>query len=131
MIFDIFDHPSIGALVLRILLGSLLVIHGYPKLRRGQEQAMSWMESMGLPKVLVPLTVVLEFMGGIFILIGFLTPIVGILVVLEFAGIISQGRKLGKKSRRDYELELFFLGGALAMIFLSAGSYSVDHLLGF
>lgn len=123
-------HPSLAALILRLLLGGLLATHGYPKLTKGKKQAMDWMGSMGMPKALAPLIGVLELVGGIFYVIGFLNAVVSILFALEFAGICVQGKKMGKKSLSDYEKDLLFLGGALAMLFLGAGSLSLDGLMG-
>jgi putative oxidoreductase len=91
---------------------------------------MDWMGSMGMPKALAPLIGVLELVGGIFLVVGLLTSLVSILFALEFAGICVQGKKMGKKSLGDYEKDLLFLGGALAMLFLGAGSLSLDRLLG-
>ena len=130
MNLDSILHPSLAALILRLVLGGLLASHGYPKLTKGEKQTMDWMASMGMPKSLGPLIGILELVGGVFYVIGFLTPFVSILFALEFAGVISQGKKMGKKSLGDYEKDLLFLGGALTMLFLGAGALSLDSLLG-
>jgi uncharacterized membrane protein YphA (DoxX/SURF4 family) len=130
MNLDSILHPSLAALILRLFIGGLLATHGYPKLTKGKKQGMDWMGSMGMPKALAPLIGILELVGGIFLVVGFLTSLVSILFALEFAGICVQGKKMGKKSLGDYEKDLLFLGGALAMLFLGAGSLSLDRLLG-
>jgi uncharacterized membrane protein YphA (DoxX/SURF4 family) len=43
---------------------------------------------------------------------------------------VVNGRKLGKKAFGDYEKDLFYLGTAIAFVFLGGGMYSVDKLLG-
>lgn len=121
---------NFGILALRVFFGGLLMTHGYPKLTSGYEGTMKWLASKGLPSILGPLVGVLELVGGAFIVIGFLIPLVATLLILQFLGIILNGKRLGKLNLNDYEKDLLYLGGALALVFLSGGSYSVDRFLG-
>ncbi len=118
-----------GALILRVTVGTLLATHGYPKLTSGLKSVHDWLAAAGIPGVLGPLVGVLEFAGGLSLVVGFLTPVVAALFVLEFLGIIATGKKLGKSKFGDYEKDLFFLGAALALVLLGGGKYSVDRLL--
>ncbi len=120
---------DIGILVLRVFAGSLLAKHGYPKLV-DPEETKKWLAGLPIPVVFGPLIGVLELLGGVFLVIGFLTPVVGFLFMLQFIGIVFEGKRLGKKSFGDYEKDLFYLGTAVAFIFLGGGMYSVDRLLG-
>lgn len=132
MVFEAFTaQADIGILALRIFLGVLLAYHGYPKLTSHRKQTMGWLSSMGIPGASGPLVGLLELVGGLFLVFGFLTPIVGILLTLEFIGttILSKS-KLGKKLLLGYELDLLYLAGALALVFLGGGAYSLDRLLG-
>ena len=91
---------------------------------------MGWLESMSLPKLLGPLIGTLELFGGFFLVIGFLTPLVAFLFSLQFLGIYLFRIRLGKKTLTDYEKDLLYLGGSLALVLLGGGLYSIDHLLG-
>ncbi len=121
---------DVGTLVLRLFFGPLLATHGYPKLTSGKANTMGWLESMGLPKLLGPLIGILELFGGFFLVIGFLTPLVAFLFSLQFLGIYLFRIRLSKKTLTDYEKDLLYLGGSLALVLLGGGLYSVDHLLG-
>ena len=68
-------------LILRIGAVAGLAIHGYPKAKGGRVQAGQWMKSMGIPPLTADLVTVLEFLGGIFLVVGLLTPLVGLLFV--------------------------------------------------
>lgn len=52
------------------------------------------------------------------------------LFALQFMGIYLSRKRLGKKSLQDYERDLLYLGGSLALFMLGGGLYSVDHLIG-
>ena len=127
--FVLTAQRDLGILVLRIFVGILLAKHGYPKLVT-PEGTKKWLSGLGIPVIFGLLIGVLELLGGAFLVVGFLTPIVGFLFELQFVGIILQGKKLGKKTFGDYEKDLFYLGAATAFIFLGGGMYSADNLLG-
>ncbi len=131
MIFGaITDFKDIGTLLLRLFFGGLLTTHGYPKLTSGRQGTVKWLESLGFPGILGPLIGVLELFGGFFLIVGFLTPVVALLFALQFMGIYLSRKRLGKKTLTDYEKDLLYLGGSLALVLLGGGLYSVDHLLG-
>ncbi len=121
---------DVGTLVLRLFFGLLLATHGYPKLTSGRTGTMGWLGSMGLPTILGPLVGMLELFGGFLLVVGFLTSVVASLFSLQFLGIYLFRKRLGKKTLTDYEKDLLYLGGSLALVLLGGGLYSVDHLLG-
>ena len=104
--------------------------HGYPKLTSGFEGTKKWLASVGLPTVLGPLIGILELLGGAFLAVGLLTRVVAFLFTLQFLGIVLYGRKLGKAKLSDYEKDLLYLGGTLALVFLGGGAYSLLPLVG-
>lgn len=124
-------------LILRLVTGAGLAIHGYPKAKGGRVQAGQWMKSMGIPPVAADLVTVLEFLGGIFLVVGFLTPLVGLFFVIQFGGICLMKRsKMHAKfisteeGKPTYEIDVLYLLLALVFLFLGAGTYSLDHVLG-
>jgi len=121
---------QVGILLLRLFFGGLLATHGYPKLSSMRKTTQDWLAGMKLPRVLGLLIGILELFGGVFLALGFLTPIVAFLFVLQFLGILVERKRLGKKSLSDYEKDLMYLGGALALLFLGGGTYSIDYSLG-
>ena len=121
---------DLGILILRVFFGLLLMTHGYPKLTSGFEGTKKWLASVGVPSMLGPLVGILELLGGAFLAVGLLTRIVAFLFTLQFLGIILNGKRLGKKKLNDYEKDLLYLGGALALVLLGGGAYSVLPLVG-
>jgi putative oxidoreductase len=139
MSFSITPFISDGAyvaLLVRVFLGVTLMVHGYPKVKGGWRQSAQWMKSMGIPPAGAIYGTVVEFFGGILLVVGLIVPIVAALVAIEFASII--GMKISKMkasytsldpSKPTFELESFFLVMALVLIVLGAGALSLDSLL--
>lgn len=117
---------------LRLAVGISFIFHGYPKLRgQSRVQTLQFMKSIGIPGVLVNLVALLEFLGGIGLVVGFLTQFIGILIFLEMIGTtILSKTKLGKKYMLGYELDVAYLAMALSLVFLGSGTLSIDQLLG-
>ena len=70
MIFDflIFYTPYL-ALLLRVVMGVTFVMHGYPKLK-DPKATLKWTESLGVPAAATIVAIVLEFFGGIALILG-------------------------------------------------------------
>ena len=123
------DLPS---LILRLAIGTLFIMHGYPKLTAAQRtQGGAWMKSMGMPGALVPFGGVVEFFGGLALILGILTPIVAALSalwMLSTTWLVTTKAK--KKYVGGYEIDITLFLAALALAFLGSGIYSIDHLLG-
>lgn len=130
--FGFLESADLASLVLRIVVGVLFVLHGWPKIKNPKQTA-SWVASTGWSwgAGFAYAFTFLEFLGGLALVAGFLTRIVGILFVLQMiATTIFARKKLGKKLLGGWETDLLFLGGALALVFLGAGAWSLDALLG-
>ncbi len=119
-----------GLLVLRVILGLILIKHGWPKLK-DLKQAGNGFAQMGFKPGVFWATVVslLEVFGGLLLILGFLTQIVAFFVAIEFIVIlIKVKRKAGFVG--GYEFELLILAAALALIVLGAGRVSLDTVSG-
>ena len=124
-------------LVLRLGVGAGLALHGYPKAKGGRVQAGQWLKSMGIPQLAADLVTVLEFLGGVFLILGLLTPLVGFLFVVQFGSIIWMKKSKMQASfisteqgKPTYEIDAIYLLLALVFLVLGAGSFSLDSLLG-
>ena len=124
--------PDVAATLARIALGALFLVHGVPKIRN-PKQTIGFVKSTGFPggAAFAVLFILLEFFGGIALVLGFLTQIVAALFALEMlATTIFAKSKLGKKFVGGYELDVAYLALALVLVFLGAGPWSVDRLVG-
>jgi putative oxidoreductase len=121
---------SAGLAVLRIAVATIFIRHGAQKLFvygfAGVTGAFTQM-GVPLPGLTGPFIALLEFFGGIALLLGFLTRLVSLGFVFDMIGaIVLVGMKKGFSS---YELEFLLLCSSLALTLAGAGRFSVDEAL--
>lgn len=116
-----------GLLVLRIVAAVIFVYHGYGKLFGGTpgiEGFTGFLGSLGVPAagMFAWIIALLEFFGGIALLLGVLVPYVAGLLAVEMlvAFFLAGGASLPKG---DLELALF--GIALALALGGGGAYAL------
>jgi putative oxidoreductase len=125
------SYPDLASLLLRLAVGTLFIVHGYPKLTAQRKQGEAWMKSVGMPAAMIPLGGVFEFFGGLALILGLLTPIVAVLSALWMLSTTWFSKsKLKKKYASGYEIDVTLLFIAIALALLGSGIYSIDHLLG-
>ncbi|MDH2899349.1 MAG: DoxX family protein [archaeon] len=122
------------ALLVRVVVGSTLMIHGYPKLK-SKEQSVNWMKSMGLPGSSAILAAILEFFGGLFLVVGLIVPIVSFLFAIQFIAIVIMKKTKMKaayvsSAKPSYEIDVVYLLFSIILIVLGAGVLSIDGLIG-
>jgi putative oxidoreductase len=133
MIQNLFGaSPDLASLILRLAIGTLFTIHGYPKLTPAQrKQGGAWMKSVGMPAGMVAFGGVVEFFGGLALIFGLLTPIIALLASLWMLSTTWFSiSKVKKKYASGYEIDVTILLVAIALALLGSGIYSIDHLLG-
>ncbi len=133
MVFDFLLTPYL-ALVLRIVMGATFVMHGYPKLKNPKE-TLKWTESLGVPAAVTIAAIVLEFFGGIALIIGLMVPIVAFFIALEMIGTIALKKTKMKapyligQNASAYETDVTYILLALTLIILGPGVFSVSPYL--
>lgn len=119
-----------GLLALRIALGVTLAMHGIPKLKnlRG---TWEWFASQGFKpgRLWGTIVTLLEFFGGIALVLGLLSQPLAALVVIQFLVILIWKLRKGESFTGGYELDLLLFAAAIAVLTLGAGDYSVDSFL--
>ena len=89
------------------------------------------MKTVGMPTGLVPFGGVVEFFGGLGLLIGLFTPIIAVLAGLwMLATTWFSIAKIKKKYMGGYELDITMVLLSLALAFIGGGTFSIDHLIG-
>ena len=111
----IFGNFSI--FILRVILGSILIPHGWSKLK-DLNSAAEWMGSVGFKpgKLWAPIVGLLEFIGGIFLILGFFVQIISALLAVQFVAILIWKIKNKQKLVGGYELDLIILGVSLLLL---------------
>jgi putative oxidoreductase len=130
---------DVGLLVLRLVLGVIFIGHGAQKLfgSFGGPQISGFakmLEQLGVKpaKPMAILAGLAEFVGGILVMLGFLTPVAALaLIVVMIVAIVAVHLKNGFfNTNGGYEFNLALAGMALTLLIIGAGAYSLDRALG-
>jgi putative oxidoreductase len=117
-------------LLLRCGLALVFIYHGYPKLFGEKERIIESFQAIGLPAFVVYLTGAIEFFCGAALALGLLTPIAGLLLVLDMcAAMWKYNFNEGIYAVREYELPLTLGLACLVVAAAGAGPFSLDRLL--
>lgn len=125
---------SVGLLLVRLVMGTAFVFHGWPKIHN----PLHWMDALrdsGMPSVLQALAALSEFGGGIALILGLLTP----LAALGIGGTMSVAIGLvhlpmhhpfvSSAPGPSYELPAMYLAAAILLLLIGPGKLSLDALL--
>ena len=128
-----------AALFLRLALGIMIFPHGAQKVLGwfegpGFSGTVETFGQMGMPAFMVILIMAGEFLGGVALIVGFLTRIaaagVGIIMIGALAMVHAQFgffmNWFGQKQGEGFEFHILALGIALALIILGGGRFSLD-----
>jgi putative oxidoreductase len=120
----------LGLLVLRLAIGAIMIAHGYPKLFTQAERNVGFFAQIGFPAWMAYLAGVVEFFGGILLIGGFLTRVVGLVIAVEMAvAIFKVHWPNGLTGQGGYEYPLIVGCAALALATVGAGVISLDRLI--
>lgn len=124
-------RDDIGKLVLRLVLGGLLLLHGLHKILNGVEPIRAMLTDYHLPQffaygayvgeVAAPVLIIL----GIFTRIGALLAIIDLIVAIVLARMPDLFHVYARTGGYALESEAFFLFGAIAIALLGGGRYSL------
>ncbi len=126
--------PDWALLILRLGIGATFIVHGYPKLfPSGPGGFAGFLQNLGFPGpvFLAYVVSIVEFVGGIAMVLGLFVRYVGVLMVIEM--IVTSSRvKMPRgvsfifAKGTGWELDFLLLIIALALVLLGAGAISVD-----
>jgi putative oxidoreductase len=120
----------LALLVLRLVLGLIFLVHGYPKLVHPTEAMHTFFIAHGLPGYFLNVAAILECFGSVLLVVGLFTRPVALLLVIEMTVAIWKVHSVhGILSVRDYEFPLSLAAGCFLLATIGAGIASADHLL--
>ncbi|MDP4172957.1 MAG: DoxX family protein [Bacteroidota bacterium] len=135
LIFKPFINSSVLVLLLRVIIGIVFFMHGSQKVfgwfgGHGLEATINGFGKFGIPPFLAYTASLAEFLGGIFILLGFMTRIFALGIVIDMAvAIFTVHLKNGFFAPTGFEFPLVLLTSALGIFLLGAGTFSIDEFL--
>jgi len=124
------DHPDLGKLVLRVSLGALLLFHGVFKVQHGVGWIARLLHAHGIPGFVAYGAYLGEVVAPLMIIIGLMTRPAAFVIVVNLAVatlLVKTGAVWDRTGVGAWALEgeaLYFFG-ALAVMFLGAGRFTV------
>jgi putative oxidoreductase len=116
--------PLIG----RMFISLIFIVAGYGKIT-AYSGTVGYMESMGIPRILLPLVILTELGGGLAILLGFQTRLVAFLM----AGFCVLSALIFHFDLSDQMQSVMFMkniaiaGGFLFLVANGPGAYALDN----
>lgn len=130
-------HPDLGLAILRMVLGVTYIAHGAPKLLGGVGGLATLLEGIGFPAPVAWawLVTVLEFFGGLLLIVGLLvTPVALLLCVEMLLGIIlvhaAEGWYVIGPGTGGIEFNVLLIAALLALVFGGPGVAAIDAYRG-
>lgn len=124
------NTDDLGKLLLRLVLGVLILLHGIAKIMAGPAFIISSVTAAGLPAQLAYLVYVGEVVAPILLILGIWSRPAALIIAgnMVFAIFLVHMKQLGSLNDQGgwaLELQGMFLVTALALVFLGAGRFSL------
>ena len=121
------------ATLCRVFCGIVFIVHGTPKILNLQATS-EWFSGIGFPGWVAIPVAILEFFGGILLVVGFLTRILSGLFIIEMIVAALKVHfpygfevfHLGDPMARGYEYNVALILLLLVVVLLGAGPVSID-----
>ena len=122
-------NADVGKLILRIMLGGLIFLHGWHKVLHGIDNQMQMLAGNGIPGVFMYFAYISEVLAPILIVVGVYTRLSSLSIVVTLITILYvipvPLLSLNEHGALNIEGQLFYLLSPAALFFLGTGRYRV------
>lgn len=120
-----------GIFILRIALGLCMICHGYSKVvpDHAMDHFAHYVVSLGMPYWLGYVSALVEFAGGILLLLGLLTRAAAVLIAIDL--LVAFARVDIHHSLDSMQLVLLLIAMAITVACVGGGAYALDRKIGF
>jgi len=120
----------LALLVLRVVIGVIMIAHGYSKVFGGFSHVIDMVQHIGFPGWMAYVLAATEFLGGMLMIAGLFTRVVAVAMLIDMSVAIWKIHwHNGLKGPGGVEFPLAVAAIAFALIFFGAGSISIDGAL--
>lgn len=118
---------KISQFVARVFLGQIFLLSGFFKIT-GYEGTVGYMETMGIPGMLLPLVIAFEIGGGVAIILGWQTRLTAIALAIftVVAGVIFHSNFSDHMQMIMFMKNIAITGGLMLLAVHGSGDYSLD-----
>lgn len=124
-------------LVARVVAGVIMAVHGWQKLAGGPSNFAGFLSQLGVPApgLMAWVVTLVELVGGILLVVGFLSRLAALLLTIDLAMAIALvkvnvGLIAPPEAGAGAELDLALIACFLVVLFAGPGALSVDRALG-
>jgi putative oxidoreductase len=128
VIKNIVSQPTIHStvtLIARVLIAYIFIVAGWGKLV-GYSATVGYMEALGVPGALLPLTILVELGGGLALLFGLQSRLFAALLA-GFSLVTAFIFHAGPDDAIHFMKNFAMAGGLLFLVVHGAGQWSIDH----
>jgi putative oxidoreductase len=119
----------LALLVMRLVLGAVMVGHGYHKVFGGLHHHAQFVASLGLPAWTAYISSFTEFLGGLLLLMGLFTRVTAFAICINLSVAIAKVHfHNGLMGNGGYEFPLALAALAFALTFFGGGPIALDHI---
>ena len=129
-------NDSWGLLGLRLVTGAIFIAHGLPKFGIGGDGGLSglagWLGSIGVPLPMLSAVLVAssEAIGGVMLIIGFMTRFAAATqVIAMLVAVFLVHWSNGLAGDGGYQWALLLAAAAFTLMMDGAGRYSIDRMM--
>ncbi|MGH7267467.1 MAG: DoxX family protein [Candidatus Rokuibacteriota bacterium] len=120
--------PGWGITIVRVMTGLVFAVHGYEKVVGGLDQVAAGFGRMGIPTphVMGPLVAFLELLGGMLLIVGLGTRLLGLLFAIQMA-VATFWVKIPAQGWNASDLDRMLLAAGLLLFLAGPGRAALDR----